>query len=404
MIKQWIEQGAEFKGHWAYIMPGSGRRCRRSNEPGFVRNPIDRFVLAKLKEHELAPSPRGRPRHADPPAVLRPDRPAADAGGGATRSSTTSRRTPTRSSSTGCSPRPHYGERMAVYWLDLVRYADTIGYHSDNPRTSGPYRDYVINVVQRRTSRSTSSRSSSSPATCCPNATIEQKVASAYNRLLQTTEEGGAQAKEYDGEVRRRPRAQRRRRVWLGADDGLRRVPRPQVRPVHDEGLLQLAAFFADIQEAAVGRREPGMPVPTPEQEAELEAARRRDRRGSSRSSTTATPELAAAQAEWEKQQSAQATSTWTTLEPADAAKVARRVEAERGSRTASLQEPGDKVPAQRERTPITAKTDLKDITGFRLEALTTTSFPPSGPGTSPNGNFVLTEFKVDRRPASRSR
>ena len=84
---------------------------------------------------------RGRPPHPDPPAVVRPDRPAADARGGrgvrrATRSPDAYERLVDRLLAS-----PHYGERMAIGWLDVVRFADTIGYHSDNPRNVWPYRD-----------------------------------------------------------------------------------------------------------------------------------------------------------------------------------------------------------------------------------------------------------------------
>src|SRR5207247_6170630 len=88
---------------------------------------------------------------------------------------------------------PHFGERMAVYWLDLVRYADTIGYHSDVNREVWPYRDYVINSfnANRPFNQFTIEQVAGD---LLPNATTEQKVASGYNRLLETTEEGGAQA------------------------------------------------------------------------------------------------------------------------------------------------------------------------------------------------------------------
>ena len=85
---------------------------------------------------------------------------------------------------------PRYGERMAIGWLDVVRYADTIGYHSDNPRNVWPYRDYVIRA-STKTSRSTSSPANSLQATCSQAAPSRQKIGSAFNRLLLTTEEGG---------------------------------------------------------------------------------------------------------------------------------------------------------------------------------------------------------------------
>src|SRR5262249_42111246 len=90
----------------------------------------------------------------------------------------------------------HFGERMALYWLDLVRFADTGGYHSDNHRDVTLYRDYVITAfnANKRFDQFTIEQLAGD---LLHQATREQKIASGYNRLLMTTEEGGAQAKEY---------------------------------------------------------------------------------------------------------------------------------------------------------------------------------------------------------------
>ena len=91
---------------------------------------------------------------------------------------------------------PHFGERMAVWWLDLVRYADTIGFHSDNNREVWPYRDYVINAFNSNKRFDQFTREQLA-GDLIPGSTNEQKVATCYNRLLETTEEGGAQPAEY---------------------------------------------------------------------------------------------------------------------------------------------------------------------------------------------------------------
>src|SRR5207249_3517762 len=94
----------------------------------------------------------------------------------------------------------HYGERMALYWLDLVRYADTGGYHSDNHRDIWLFRDYVIDAfnANKRFDQFTIEQLAGD---LLPNATRKQKIASGYNRMLQTTEEGGAQPKEYAAKI-----------------------------------------------------------------------------------------------------------------------------------------------------------------------------------------------------------
>src|SRR4029077_8046769 len=90
----------------------------------------------------------------------------------------------------------HFGERMALYWLDLVRFADTAGYHSDNQRDIALYRDYVIDAFNDNKPFDQFTREQLA-GDLLPGRTNAQWVASGYNRLLMTTEEGGAQAKEY---------------------------------------------------------------------------------------------------------------------------------------------------------------------------------------------------------------
>ena len=179
---------------------------------------------------------RGRPPHLDPPAVFRPDRPAADARGGqgvrrATASPDAYERLVDRLLAS-----PHYGERMAIGWLDVVRFADTIGYHSDNPRNVWPYRDWVIKSFNdnKPFDRFTLEQLAGD---LLPDASTETRVGSAFNRLLLTTEEGGAQAKDYEARMLT-DRVRAVGAAWLGPDHRLRPVPRPQVRPVHDARLL----------------------------------------------------------------------------------------------------------------------------------------------------------------------
>ncbi len=133
---------------------------------------------------------------------------------------------------------PRYGERMAAYWLDLVRYADSVGYHSDNSRPLWRYRDWVVSAFNQNVSfdRFTLEQLAGD---LLEDPTFEQKIASGYNRLLQTTEEGRRAAEGVSRDLSGGPGAQRL--------DGLARrhprlcpVPRPQVRSVPGEGLLQL--------------------------------------------------------------------------------------------------------------------------------------------------------------------
>ncbi|MBC7817808.1 MAG: DUF1549 domain-containing protein, partial [Planctomycetaceae bacterium] len=194
VLKKWVEQGAKWQGHWAYLKPVRAA-VPKGNEAGFTRNDIDRFLLAKLHAAGLKPS-----READritlirrlsfdltglPPTPEQVDQFVNDASPDAYEKLVAR-----------LLESPHFGERMAVHWLDLVRFADTAGYHSDNPRDIVPYRDYVIRAFNDNLpfNKFTVEQLAGD---LLPSPSVSQKVASGYNRLLQTTEEGGAQAKEY---------------------------------------------------------------------------------------------------------------------------------------------------------------------------------------------------------------
>ena len=125
---------------------------------------------------------------------------------------------------------PRYAEQQAMRWLDAVRYADTCGFHGDNPLPAWPYRDYVLKSFRENKPFDAFTREQLA-GDLIPDATVEQKVASAYNRLNRTSAEGGLQPKEYLAKYARRPRAHGRDGLD-GQHARLRRVPRPQVRPV----------------------------------------------------------------------------------------------------------------------------------------------------------------------------
>jgi hypothetical protein len=167
LLKRWIDQGAPWKEHWAFQPPLKPKPPPvKTVNPAWLRNPIDRFILARLEEKGIAPAPA-----ADARTLIRrvaigvtglPPKPSevqaflADAAPGAYE------RMVDRYLAS-----PHYGEQRAHYWLDAVRYADTNGIHFDNYREIWPYRDWVIAAFNRN-QPSTSSPSSKSPATFCP--------------------------------------------------------------------------------------------------------------------------------------------------------------------------------------------------------------------------------------------
>jgi hypothetical protein len=160
---------------------------------------------------------------------------------------------------------PHYGERMALPWLDVVRFADTIGYHSDTSRNVWPYRDYVIRAFNQNLpfDRFTIDQLAGD---LLPNATREQLVASAFNRLLLSTEEGGAQPKDYESRMLT-DRVRAVGTVWLGATIGCAQCHDHKFDPITSRDFYALGAFFADLKEPVIGKREPGLELSTPAQE-----------------------------------------------------------------------------------------------------------------------------------------
>ena len=165
----------------------------------------------------------------------------------------------------------HYGERMAMYWLDLVRYADSGGYHSDNERDVYLYRDYVIGAfnANKPFDRFTIEQLAGD---LLPDASIETRIASGYNRLLQTTEEGGAQAKEYTAKYAA-DRVRNLSSVWLGSTMGCCECHDHKFDPFKTRDFYSMEAFFADVKEAAIARQEE-TPLPTAAQVGAVEATR----------------------------------------------------------------------------------------------------------------------------------
>ena len=170
-----------------------------------------------------------------------------------------------------------YGERMAAFWLDVVRYADSVGYHGDQQVSVWPYRDWVVKAFNTNMRFDEFTRWQLA-GDLMPNPTQEQKIAAGYNRLGMMSAEGGVQPKEYLSKYA----AERVRAVgggWLGLTTGCCECHDHKFDPLSAKEFYRLEAFFADIQEQGLydgsnfGSK---MTIATPEQEkkrAELDAA-----------------------------------------------------------------------------------------------------------------------------------
>ncbi len=255
LIKKWIDQGAEWKQHWAWTAPNRPAVPKASMNK--VANAIDNFVLRELSREGLqmsSPADRatlirrlsfdllGLPPSTDEVATFVNDKdPNAYA-----------------NLIQRLLNKPQYGERLAMYWLDIVRFADSNGYHADKTRQIAPYRDYVINAFNDNMPYNQFVREQLG-GDLMENATIEQQVASGFNMLLQTTDEGGAQAKEYLAKYSA-DRVRNTASIFLGVTLGCAECHDHKYDPFTTQDFYNFASFFADINEVGVGNA-PAFPV-----------------------------------------------------------------------------------------------------------------------------------------------
>jgi hypothetical protein len=246
VIRRWIEQGATYEPHWAYIPP---RRAEPPRVGAPQANPIDAFILKELRERGISPSPEADKRTLIrrltldltglPPTVAETEAFVAEAGPGAYD------RLVDRLLAS-----PHYGERMAVGWLDLARFADTVGFHGDQQFNNFPYRDYVIDAFNRNLPYDQFVREQLA-GDLLPNATDSQRVASGFNRLNMVTREGGAQAKEYIAKYAA-DRVRTVSTVFLGSTMGCCECHDHKYDPFKSKDFYAMAAYFADITQWGV--------------------------------------------------------------------------------------------------------------------------------------------------------
>ena len=269
-LRLWIDQGAAYEPHWAYTPMRWPDRVGIAPLTGLSRV-IDFLIDERLSETDLVPSPPAdrvtliRRLSFDlngmPPTVEEVERFLAD------RSPKAYAKLVDRLLFS-----PRYGERMAVYWLDLVRYADTVGYHGDQNVSQSPYRDYVIRAFNENLPYDQFVREQLA-GDLIPGSSLRQRVASGYNRLNQTTEEGGSQAKEYLA-IYFADRVRNVSQVFMGATMGCAQCHDHKYDPYTAEDFYSFGAFFADLQEQGVygaRSRPPMIHVPDERLQAEID-------------------------------------------------------------------------------------------------------------------------------------
>ncbi len=392
-VTQWIREGAKWEEHWAFTTPVNPTPPDVKNAD-WVRNPIDAFILSRLEKEGLQPA-----SEADKRTLIR--RLSFDLTG----------LPPTREEIhqflADDSPdayekvidafmaKPEYGEHLARFWLDVARYGDTHGLHLDNYREMWPYRDWVIEAFTKNMpfDQFTTEQLAGD---LLPEPTLEQKIATGFNRCHVTTSEGGSIDEEYYVQYAI-DRADTTSTVWMGLTVGCAQCHDHKYDPITQKEFYQLYAYFNNITENAMdGNRKDSPPVvklPTPEQEAELAAF---DEQIAELDAQTKAPipELDATQIAWENRM-----PRWTTLKPTSLYS--------KGDATLEVLEDNSILVSgnnpEQETYEVTVEIPPGKWSAVRLEGLTHESLPKGGFGRSDNGNVVLTDFSLFIAPSADS-
>jgi mono/diheme cytochrome c family protein len=409
LIREWIDSGAQGPDstepvasgqpvkHWAYIKPVRPE-LPKVNDAAWCRNPIDYFVLARLEKEGLKPSPE-----ADKETLIRrvsldligiPPTPQEVDAFLADQSPDAYEKLVDRLLAS-----PHYGEKWAAPWLDLARYADSNGYEKDNLRVAWKYRDWVIDALNQDMSFKEFTIEQIA-GDMLPHPTTGQLIATGFHRNTMLNEEGGVDHEEYRF-YSLIDRVNTTASVWLGLTLGCAQCHNHKFDPFTQKNYYQFLAFFdnAEYQNLNLGQgeghiQEPEIELPTPEQEKKAKEIRGEISKLQS-VLDTGTPDLESAQARWEQEMRA-AEGKWAVLVPSHVAS--------QGGATLTLLPDhsvlaGGKNPDADTYT-FDATTDRAGITGVRLEVLGDPSFPNGGPGRDADGNFFLSDFELEARPA----
>ncbi len=400
LLRTWIRQGANWPAdaepaaqvsHWAF-QPVQRPSLPPVADPGWIESPIDAFVLAKLEDEGIAPSPPAPratlirrlffdllglpPTPAQVDTYLNDQRPGAY------------RRLVERVLAS-----PHYGERWGRHWLDLARYADSDGYEKDRPRPHAwRYRNWVINALNADMPYDRFSALQLA-GDMVPDASIEDRVASGFHRNTLHNTEGGTD-KEEDRVKKTVDRTNTMGTIWLGMTVGCAQCHSHKYDPLTQREYYQLYSFFNSIDEVDIS-------APLPLEQAQYEIAKaaydEAHRPLTEKVNKYVQERLPQAQAAWEAS-SPQSSVVWRPLDPSNA--VSRHGAELQKQDDLSLLAKGTNEVADVYTVDLLVESS-QPLTGLRLEVLPDESLPKKGPGRADNGNFVLTSFRLLAAPAA---
>lgn len=271
ILKRWVEEGAEYELHWSFIAAKKPTLPQFKNE-AWAKNPIDQFIFAELEKKGLTPAPEADRRtlarrlsldlNGIPPEPAVVEAFVAD-----TRPDAYEKLVDQFLQSSS------WGEHRGRIWLDAARYADSHGIHFDNFREMWSYRDWVINAFNKNMPFNQFTIEQLA-GDLLPNATLEQKIASGFNRCNITTNEGGAISEEYLV-LYTRDRTETVAQVWLGLTAGCAVCHDHKFDPFSTKDFYSMAAFFNNTTQGAMDGNikdtPPIIPVPIPADKARWE-------------------------------------------------------------------------------------------------------------------------------------
>jgi mono/diheme cytochrome c family protein len=392
LLRAWIDQGADWpdsasvkvddkRNHWAF-KPPVRPPVPAVNHKKWVRNPIDNFVLARLEQEQLKPSPEAdritllRRLSLDliglPPSIKEVQEFLSDK-----RPDAYERAVDRLLAS------PHYGERWGRHWLDAARYADTNGYEKDKPRSIWPYRDWVIKAFNDDLPFDEFTIDQLA-GDLLPNPTLDQRVATGFLRNSMLNQEGGIEPEQFRVEALI-DRMDTLGKAFLGLTINCCQCHNHKYDPFAQKEYYQLYAFLNNDDEAF-------LEVPTPDQEKQRNEILTKVRELEEKAMKETT-NLTERMAEWETNVS-EVTTDWIVLDPKEWLNFATKYEKQDDL---SLLGGGDLQPGGVMR--VWVDTELTNITGFRLEAMTNPNLMYGGPGLGGKGSFLVKEFSVEAYP-----
>jgi hypothetical protein len=394
-LQEWISQGAKYETHWAFVAP-MRPPVPEVKTPGWARNDIDRFVLAKLEAEHLAPSLDAdratliRRLHADltglPPSPEEVDAfindPAPDA---------------YEKLVARIMASPHYGERMALPWLDAARFADSNGFQQDGDTHQYIWRDWVVKALNADMPFDQFSIEQLA-GDLLPNPSEDQLVATAFNRNHLLNGEGGNIAEEQRNVILF-DRVDTTATTWLGLTMACAQCHDHKYDPMTMRDYYSMMAMFNNVPESGVppggGQyriADPWIPVGTDEQRAklrELESALAAAK--AVEQNLAKAPETLAALESAEKSLAGEAPVEWTVLQPGE-------MTASGGVQLSVLDDNSiystGPLPDKADYV-ITAPAAVPAITGFRIETVPDRRLPNKGAGRSDSGNAVFSRITV---------